>query len=79
MEHGGRLGEAEAQYREALRIQSDSAMAHFNLGTLLDRTGKVEEAIFHYREALRLNPGHREAYTNLMVLLGDQGLPAGSR
>ena len=40
----GRTEDAEAEYREALRINPDYAEAHGNLGILFSETGNKEEA-----------------------------------
>jgi Flp pilus assembly protein TadD len=40
----GRLEEAVAEYREALRIDPDYAGAHYNLGQALSRLGRESEA-----------------------------------
>ena len=52
----GKLAEAEAHCREALRLQPDLAGAHNNLGVALQEQGKLNEALAHYQEALRLQP-----------------------
>ncbi|XP_045195212.2 protein O-mannosyl-transferase TMTC1-like isoform X2 [Mercenaria mercenaria] len=58
-------------YKEALRLESDYASAHNNLGTLL---GDISEAESHFREALRLQPNHQSAHINLGNLLFKRGL-----
>ncbi len=40
----GRKDEAEAEYQDALRINSHFAEAHANLGILYSKTGNKEEA-----------------------------------
>jgi Flp pilus assembly protein TadD len=53
----GRLNEAVAQFREAVRLRPDSAEAHNNLGNALAGVpGGMDEAVSQYREALRLKP-----------------------
>jgi tetratricopeptide (TPR) repeat protein len=69
----GRKEDAEAEYREALRINPDSAEAHYNLGFLLGDMGKKEDAEAEYREALRINPDYADAHNNLGILLDDMG------
>ena len=70
----GRMDEAAAQYREALRLKPDYAQAHYNLaGALVARPGRLDEAIAHYEEALRLEPGLTEAHYNLGCAL--EGIP----
>ena len=40
----GKLDEAIAEYREAIRLRPDDGPTHFNLGTALGRQGKLDEA-----------------------------------
>ena len=63
----GRLREAIAEYREALRLQPSLAEAHNNLGVALAEQGGYDEAIVLYREALRVKPEYAEAWVNLGV------------
>lgn len=81
----GRHREAEAEFREAIRLKPDNAEAHFNLGYLLrkrlfDRE-KLIEAVRELKEALRLNPGHDQArwcLTEVLFNLGEyaEAVPA---
>jgi Flp pilus assembly protein TadD len=52
----GRVEQAEACYREAVRLDPDSADGHSNLGALLLRTGRSEEAIRECARAVALKP-----------------------
>ena len=63
--HQGKLDEAIADYREAIRLKPDYLEAHSNLGVALASQGKPEEAIAECREAIRLKPGLAEAHSNL--------------
>ena len=47
----GDTEEAEASYRNALRMKPNSAAAHYNLAVLLRVSGRVTEAIEHLQEA----------------------------
>ena len=69
----GKIEEAAAHYKEALRIKPNYAEAYNNLGILLARQGKIEEAAAHYNEALRIKPNYPEVYNNLGSLLARQG------
>jgi WD40 repeat protein/Tfp pilus assembly protein PilF len=69
----GRYPEAEAEYREALRLKPDSAEIHSNLGDVLCRLNRHPEAEAEHREALRLDPNLPEAYCNRGLSLRDQG------
>ena len=68
----GKLDEADAQYREALRLKPDSPEVHYNLGNALTRQGKLAQAEAEYRETIRLKPDDAEAYNELGALLCDQ-------
>jgi Flp pilus assembly protein TadD len=73
----GKLDEAIAHYREAIRIRPDFRPdfpeAHNYLGIALARQGKLDEAIAHYSEALRINPAYAQAHNNLGAALATQG------
>jgi tetratricopeptide (TPR) repeat protein len=72
----GRLAEAIAHYRQALRLNPDLAEPHVGLGLALARQGQLEEAIAHYRQALRLKPDLADAHNNWGLALFEQGRPA---
>ncbi len=61
----GRYGEAIAEYREALELNTDYIEAHNNLAVIYNRMGRNEEAIEELQEVLRLNPGYTEGHSNL--------------
>jgi tetratricopeptide (TPR) repeat protein len=61
----GRLEEAEAVLRRAVRVRD--AAAEYNLGTVLDRQGRSEEARARYENALTIDPFHARALNNLGV------------
>jgi protein O-mannosyl-transferase len=69
----GRLDEAIAHYREALRISPQFAFAQNNIGSALMQKGQLDDAIAHFHEALRLNPDYPEALNNLGIALAKQG------
>lgn len=68
----GEAGEAEACFREAIRLVPDLAAAHANLGLLLDQKGSWMEAEHHFRYALALNPGLGNTHLNLGALLASR-------
>jgi Flp pilus assembly protein TadD len=67
----GRLAEAEAALREAIRVQPREASAHFNLGLLLAERQRPAEARDALRRALELDPRNAGAAYNLAVLVGE--------
>jgi tetratricopeptide (TPR) repeat protein len=60
------------EFREAIRLEPDSAEAHHNLGTALTAQGKSESAIAAFREAIRLKPDMAPAHCNLGQVLHDR-------
>jgi tetratricopeptide (TPR) repeat protein len=53
----GRFEEAEAAYLKAVTVKPDYALAHFNLGILLDLyLGRPEQALVHYQRYQELVP-----------------------
>jgi Flp pilus assembly protein TadD/predicted Ser/Thr protein kinase len=66
-----RYADAEAAYREAVRLDSGYLMAHYGLGCVFRNTGRLREALTAYREAIRLNPGNFYGYNGLGVVLRD--------
>jgi tetratricopeptide (TPR) repeat protein len=66
--------EAEAHYREAARIEPDSAEARVGLGALLVDRGEFAEAEAAFRAAIGLRPTHAPSHAGLASLLGG-GLP----
>lgn len=72
----GRLEDALASYRAALRINPDDEEAHFSLGFVYARARLTNEAIAAYTNALAIFPDYVEAHLNLANLLIGQGRPA---
>lgn len=63
----------ETLYRSILTENPQSALAHYNLGTILaQRPGQEAQAIARYRAAIASNPGYAEAHNNLGLLLQAQ-------
>jgi tetratricopeptide (TPR) repeat protein len=66
----GRLNDAIAEFRQALRLQPDNAEAHYNLGNALARVpGRLPEAVAEYEAALHLQPDSAVVHSNLGVAL----------
>ena len=64
------------QYRQAIRLQPQSALAHGGLAMALHKRQRTEEAIVEYREALRLKPDFTEVTSNLALALLQAGRAA---
>ncbi len=60
----GRVLDAIAHYREAMRIAPEAPHAHSNMGNALLGLGDAEAAIARYREAVRLDASHVHAHYN---------------
>jgi len=80
LENAGQEGEAQAHFKEALRIDPRFGEANVNIGIFLDKHGKTDEAMSHYLEALRIWPESPLAHMNLgelLVKLGrfDEAIP----
>ncbi len=60
----GQLKGAVALFRQALRIQPESAEAHAALAQALAMQGKMDEAIRHHNEALRILQSRSQAGRN---------------
>jgi tetratricopeptide (TPR) repeat protein len=62
----GRLPDAIAEYKDALKISPADARAHYNLGNaVLRQPGRLPEAISEYQAAIRDRPEFPEAHNNL--------------
>jgi superkiller protein 3 len=69
----GKLADAEAEFREAIRLKPDHNGAHYILGRVLEHQGKLAEAEAAYREAIRLLPNDSGRHHDLGVVLERQG------
>ncbi len=71
-----RLGELEnaiGEYRKALKLNAENAVAHSNLGGLLVIVGQPADGESHLSEAVRLDPAIAGAHYNLGMLKVRQG------
>ena len=66
---GGKLGQAEAAFRQAVQLAPGMADARFDLGLILAREGKLEDAIAEVRQALQLDPRLPSAHQFLGIFL----------
>jgi tetratricopeptide (TPR) repeat protein len=65
----GREADAIAEYRTALRMKPDSALAHFHLGNTFHKMGRLAEAIAEYQASLSIDPGVPEVHYELAYAL----------
>jgi tetratricopeptide (TPR) repeat protein len=61
----GQQADAEANLREALRIDASLAPAHFQLGKILESSGRLQDAVVELQEAARLDPSSPEPHAVL--------------
>lgn len=73
LDRAGKTDQAAREYRAAIELEPDYAMAHDNLATILAARGDVAGAIDHYRRAIEADPSSFHAYNNLAVLLAQSG------
>jgi len=69
----GRLREAEAGFRQAVRLNPKLVEAHTHLGSVLREQGRLDEAEASYRHAIALQGGEAVAHTGLGNVLTDRG------
>jgi tetratricopeptide (TPR) repeat protein len=74
LHEAGKLGEAEAVYREALESSPDPLL-HYNLAVLLEDLGRNAEAAECYRAALQGDPALADGHYNLALLCEKLGRP----
>lgn len=65
--------EAEAQYRQAVKLEPVNALYRSNLGTALENQKKFAEAETELREAVNLAPDNAQIRVSFGVLLEQQG------
>ena len=69
----GHLDRTAQHFAETVRVQPDSAAAHYNLGNALFRQGRHVEAVASLRKALAIDPEYALAHDGLGVVLHSQG------
>lgn len=71
----GRLSDAIAGYREALKLDPTLFEAEYNIGVALEGTGDAQGALAAYERALLLKPDSPDARYNLALSLKQQNYP----
>ncbi len=69
----GKIDEAIAQFREAMKLKPDYGEAYNDLGIALLKKGAAEDAIATWEKALTLQPDSAEIHNNLAVALIQRG------
>lgn len=68
----GLYSEAVEEYKKAIEIKPDWALAHNNLGLTYTKINRQNLAIQEYNEAIKLDPNLAEAHYNLASVYYDQ-------
>ncbi|HEY6469457.1 MAG TPA: tetratricopeptide repeat protein [Candidatus Dormibacteraeota bacterium] len=63
----GDLTTAEDNYEQAIKLDANNMIAHYDLGTLYDRHGNTSLAVGEYTAALTIDPTFTDALFNLAV------------
>ena len=71
--HDGNLKEAEAEFRESIRIFPWHEVSHTNLGMVLVSMRRYQEAERVLHEAIRIKPGFADAHGELGALYHKMG------
>ena len=71
----GELAEAVEQWRQALQLDPDNALAHFSLAVSLSGINRENEAVAEYRKACALDAHHADWFNHLAVSLALTGDP----
>jgi hypothetical protein len=69
----GRLGEAEASFKQSIVLNPDFADAHYNLANTLKELGRLEEAEASFKQSIALQADFIEAHSNLGNTLQELG------
>ena len=63
----GDVSTAESTYQQAIKLDPNNAVAHYNLGTVYDRQGNTSQAVTEYTATLVISPTFTDALFNLGV------------
>ncbi|VAX29715.1 hypothetical protein MNBD_NITROSPINAE05-572 [hydrothermal vent metagenome] len=61
------------KYKEAVRVNPQDGMGHYNLGEVYIDLSRFSEALPSLQEAIRINPKHRSAYYQLGFAMIEMG------
>ncbi len=65
--------DTEKMWNYVIALDPNSAIAHNEIGTLLQKEGKFEEAVEHFRRVVRINPNYFAVHYNLGNALAGLG------
>ncbi len=65
LNHAKTFATEEAFWRQAVRVNPDSAPAAYNLGVAFDKKSLVDESVAEYKRTVELDPSHARAWNNL--------------
>jgi Tfp pilus assembly protein PilF len=63
----GDVTSAESEYQQAIKLDQNNTVAHYDLGTVFDRQGNTTQAVGEYRATLVIDPAFTDALFNLAV------------
>jgi tetratricopeptide (TPR) repeat protein len=63
----GNVSTAENAYQQAIKLDRNNAIAHYDLGTVYDKQGSTALAVEEYRASLLINRNFADALFNLAV------------
>ena len=63
----GDTSTAATTYRQAIKLDPNNAVAHYDLGTVYDGQGNVSQAVSEYTATLVISPSFTDALFNLAV------------
>ena len=62
------MEKAELELKKAIKLKSDFAIAHYNLGFILKDQGRLKEAETYTNKALEVDPQLTDAYLSLSTI-----------
>lgn len=68
----GNLPQAMFTFVAAITINPHSAIGHYSLGVLHERTGDLERAEVNYKNSLAADPAFKDSYFNLAALMANE-------
>jgi len=60
-------------FQHAVDVTTNNYIAHYNLGSALEKKGRSDEAMREYSKVLQVNPKYINAHNNIGLILASQG------